>query len=110
MSFTAQELNRRVEIQRLVYGEPNPITGHRAETWVQVAVVFAKVEPLVGREFFAAAATQAELTVKFTMRYRADMRSADRLIFDGDIYNISAVMNIKSRNRETLVMATSLNN
>ena len=53
MSYTAQELNTRIELQRRVQGQDE--TGQPIDTWQTYAAAFAKLEPLVGREYFAAA-------------------------------------------------------
>lgn len=104
MTYIAQELNRKITFQALTVSQ-DPITGEITEIWTDHVAVFAKVEPLVGREFFAAAAVQAEGTVKFTMRYRGDLEPTMRIAFDGDLFNITSIQNIRSANRETLIYA-----
>jgi len=108
MSYTAQELNRKITIQQVTVTQ-DPVTGELTEGWADVGEAFAKVEPLVGREYFLAGAIQAESTVKFTMRYRAGLTASMRLIHEGKPYGITTVINVKGRNRETLVMAQRLN-
>lgn len=107
MSYTAQELTRKILFQRLVTTE-DPGTGDIIESWADFVSVFAKVEPLVGREYFAAAAVQAEDSVKFTMRYMAGLVASMRILLDGQHYNIKSIQNIRSANRETLIYATAL--
>lgn len=104
MTYTAQELNRKITFQAKTYIQ-NPNTGAMTEVWADHVSVFAKVEPLVGREFFAAAAVQAESTVKFTIRFRGDLTSIMRIVFDGEHYNITSIQNIRSANREMLIYA-----
>lgn len=106
MTFTAQELQHRIQLQRRTLTQ-DPMTGEMSETWATYAEPFAKVEPLVGREYFAAAAIQAENTVKFTLRWRDDVTPVDRLLYGGIVFDIQSVLNIKSRNREILIMAKS---
>lgn len=50
----------------------------------------AKATPLRGREFFAARQTQAELTVKFTIRYRADVDETMTVVWRGERYDIAS--------------------
>ncbi|MGO1719752.1 MAG: phage head closure protein [Luteimonas sp.] len=107
MSYTAQELNRKVTFQESQITQ-DPVTGEMVTTWEDFASVFAKVEPLVGREYLAAAAIQAEDTTKFTCRYRGDLNAAMRIAFDGKHYDIQSIQNIKSANRETLIYARAL--
>lgn len=107
MSYTAQELNRKITFQE-EHIQQDPATGEMVRTWTDHVTVFAKVEPLVGREYLAAAAIQAEDTTKFTCRYRGDLNASMRIAFGGKHYNIQSIQNIRSRNRETLIYARAL--
>lgn len=107
MSYTAQELNRKITFQEEIIGQ-DPVTGEMVTTWTDLATVFAKVEPLVGREYMAAAAMHAEDTTKFTCRYRGDLNASMRIAFAGKHYNIQSIQNIRSGNRETLIYARAL--
>lgn len=107
MTYTAQELNRKITFQQVTFTQ-DPVTGEQTETWTDFVSVFARVEPLLGREYFAAAAVQAEDTTKFTMRYRGDITAAMRIVFGGKNHNIKSIQNIRSANRETLIYATAL--
>lgn len=107
MTYTAQELNRKITIQESQITQ-DPNTGEMIVTWVDFVSVFAKIEPLVGREYLAAAAIQAENLCKFTMRYRGDINASMRIVFDGKLFNITSIQNIRSANRETLIYATAL--
>ena len=101
MSYTAQELNTKVELQRATIVEDE--YGQQIEVWAKLADVFAKVEPLVGREYMAAAQVQAEDQVKVTMRYRDDMKPSDRLTMRGEHWDIRSIQNIRWKNREQLL-------
>ena len=105
--FNAQELNKRVDLLRATRVQ-DPELGGYTETWSVFGEAFAKVEPLVGREYFAAAAVQSENTVKFTIRHRPDLTPFDRLRYAGKDWEITSVINPKGRNRETLIMAKRL--
>lgn len=104
MTYSAQELNRKVTFQSLTITQ-DPNTGEMIEAWTDYLSVFAKVEPLVGREYLAAAAIQAEVPTKFTMRFRGDIDQTMRLVFDGQTFDIQSIQNIRSANRETLIYA-----
>ncbi|MCM8710806.1 phage head closure protein [Clostridium sp. SYSU_GA19001] len=73
--------------------------GFDVETWVDHKIVWAAVSNLNGREYFAAAAVQAEKTVKFTVRFFKDITESMRISFDGKQYNITAIDNIKYANK-----------
>jgi len=79
------KLDKRVIIQekRVVI---DPETFLPVEAWVDFDTVWAAVEPIRGREYFAAAAVNAESTIRVRIRYRkgitSDMRVkyGDRLL------------------------------
>ena len=73
--------------------------GFEERSWQVVATVWAKAENLRGREYYAAAAVQAENTVTFTIRYRPGVDTGLRLLFQGKHYRITAVDNVKYENR-----------
>lgn len=103
MTFTAQDLSHRIELQRLVtiinsYGE-------QETQWQKYAETFARVDPLIGREYFAAAQVNAEQSVKFTTRYRNDILPSDRLIYSGSEFDIQSAIDVGGRHRETLIYA-----
>lgn len=107
MTYTAQELNRKITFRKPTITQ-DPNTGEMIETWTDYLSVFAKVEPLVGREYFAAAAVQSEDTTKFTIRFHDGLDVTMRIVFDGTEYNITSIQNIRSANRETLIYARAL--
>ncbi|MGB9813526.1 MAG: phage head closure protein [Thermovenabulum sp.] len=82
--------------------------GFTTQQWQDVATVWAAVENLHGREYWEAAAVQAENTVKFTIRYRPDVDQTMRILFKGKVYNILSVDNIKYRNEFIEIKAREL--
>lgn len=102
MSYTAQELNTKVELQR--YVETTDEVGQPIQTWETYAEAFAKVEPLLGREYMLAGQLPTgETKLKVTMRYRSDVNRLDRVVIRGENFEIVDAQNIKFRNRELLL-------
>lgn len=86
----AGALDQRVTIQtpatgQNAYGEPN--TG-----WTDVALVWAGVFDLSGREFLAASATQNAVQTKILIRYMAGIVPSMRVLHGSVTYNIEAVL------------------
>lgn len=100
------DLRHRVTLQK--YVETTDEDGFITQTWQNIATVWASVENLYGREYWEAAAIQKENTVKFTIRYRADIDQTMRIVFGGKIYNIVSVDNIKYRNKLIEIKAREL--
>ncbi|MEC0242769.1 phage head closure protein [Paenibacillus dokdonensis] len=117
----ANDLNRRITLQKKGRTEDEagyPIPG--AKEWEDVIILWAKREPLRGREFFAAAAAQAEGTVRYKIRYRSDI-SSDMRLTDGKkvvnevemdrVYEITAVLDDVFDDRtETHILVTEASN
>ena len=103
----AGQLDQRVTVERLQggvdeLGQPLP------DTWAPLFTCWAAVEPLVGREYIAAQAAVSEVTAKIRMRFRPWMTAQDRVIHDGTIYNIVSVIDVRSENRELVLMCKAV--
>lgn len=117
----SNDLNRRITIQKKGCTEDDagyPIPG--AKEWEDVMTLWANREPLRGREFFAAAADQAEITVRYRIWYRSGITS-DMRILDGKsvingvekdrIYDIVTVLDDVFDDRsETHLMVSEVSN
>lgn len=62
--------------------------GEQQEVFDPGETIWVKVEPLTGREFFAAAEVYQEETLRFQMRFRKSLSEKDRLDYQGKQYNI----------------------
>jgi SPP1 family predicted phage head-tail adaptor len=99
----------RITVQAPPEGQDND--GSPRTEWRTVCQPYAKKEDLSGRELFAAQAAQSEVTTRFRIRYRIGLSAKMRLLCDGVIYNIEAVLDRDGRKRELQLMCSSgLNN
>ena len=98
----AGKLDQRVTLERQsrVLG---PL-GQPVNAWAPLMTVWAAVEPLVGREYLAAQAAQSEVTARVTMRYRTGITAQDRVIHNGTTYGIESLVDVRSGNRELVLM------
>lgn len=80
--------------------------GGETITWVDQATVWAEAKPLTGREYFAASQEQSEISVRFRLRYRADLAitPAWRITWGGIAYDILDVINVRGARRELELM------
>lgn len=98
----AGRLRHRVTIQ-----EPVSATNGYNETittWSRVAEVWASVEPLSGREFFAAEHQQSEISHRVVMRYRGGITATMRVVHEDRELYIQSVINVRERGREMQLM------
>ena len=94
-------LRHRVTIQRqeLVFGKFGAPLHDKV--WENVATVWASLEAMSGREFFASQQAQSEVTHR--IRYRPDVTADMRVIHNGKVFNIVAPLP-DNRGRELVLM------
>ena len=102
------KLNKRITLQKFtsIINE----NGFNEDTWVDKNTVWASKNNLFGKEFFAAAAVNAEQTVKFTIRYLKELdqninlegtntTKAFRIKYGNLFYNLTFIDDIKSEHK-----------
>ena len=81
--------------------------GQQTQTWTTITKRMAEIQPLNGREFFAASGEHSEVTTRIRMRYD-DVTNAinayDRITHGSDTYDILSVINVDKRNHELVLM------
>lgn len=86
----AGKLRHRITLQQ--QASTKDTHGQVTTTWSDVATLWAAVEPIRGREFFAASQVNSEVTTRIRMRWRSGVTAAMRVSFDSRIYDIQAVI------------------
>lgn len=103
-----EELKHKIMFQKLTTTTNE--NGFEVEVWEDYSTVWASISNLMGREYFAAAAVQAEKTVKFTIRYLHGITDDMRILFKDKQYNITFIDNIKYRNKYIEIKALEVEN
>lgn len=104
MSLSAR-LNKRVTIQALGGGQD--AIGQPIEDWANLIAdgdgkCWAEVKDVSGKEFIAADAENSAVTTRITIRYRAGITAAMRVLNGADVYKVLAVLG--QENRTLLLM------
>lgn len=103
----AGKLRHRVTIQQRTAASPtNYPSGEKDASWTTYLTVWASVEPLSGRELFAAQQVTSDVNVRIRMRYRDGVTAKMRVSFNSKIYDIVAVINREERNVELELLCT----
>lgn len=102
----AGKLRHRITIQEPVVARNG--FNEAITTWSAVATVWASVEPLSGREFFAAEHVQSEITHRIRVRYRAGIAPTMRVVFNGRYLMIESVINYGERNTDLQLMCREM--
>lgn len=105
MSIAAGDLRHRVLIQKQVTTRDDDGVSHA--TWIDVATVWASVEPLSAREFIQSGQQQAAITARVVIRYRDDVQASMRIIHRGQPLNIQGVLADKVSGLEYLTLPVS---
>lgn len=101
-SMKIGKLRHRVTLQEYISSKDS--FGAEVENWSDMATVWASVEPLSGREYFAAQQVNAEISTKITIRYRAGIKPIMHVLCKGRIFGILSVLNTEEKNTELILM------
>lgn len=103
----AGRLSHRIKFQRRQAGDDS--FGSPNGEWQDLAECWAAVEPLTGREYFAAQQVQADTAVRITIRYQTSLSgltTKDRVVFGNRTFDIRSVIDVRERHTELQVMCT----
>ena len=101
--LSAGMLRTPVAIQAIVKTPDG--AGGFAHTWVTLDTVRAHVKPLSGSEAVRGMQIEDKVSHRIFMRYRADVKAKDRLLIEGEPYNIRAVLDLEMRKRWMEILA-----
>ena len=99
----AGRLNKKITIQQTT--ETQSSIGEVINTWATFAIVWAAIEPLLGREYFESQQVNAEETIRFRIRYVAGITPKMRISWHSRLFDIRSIINVRERNQELLLMA-----
>ena len=91
--MTAGALRSRIRLERRVRVPDG--AGGSTDAWTPVAVVWANVSPLTGRELEAAQQNDPQRTHTITIRYRSDVSGSDmRAIMSGRVFDLAPPLDV----------------
>lgn len=92
------EMRQRITFQRPV----KTADGHKGHTvaWQDIVSVWARVEPLSGREYFYSQQIKAEVTHRVKIRYREDITIKMRIKHRDRNLAIESILDKKERREE----------
>jgi phage head-tail adaptor, putative, SPP1 family len=91
----AGRLDRRITLQQRVLTRNTQ--REEVVNYADLGEVWAQKVDMGGREYFAAQQTKAEKTTRFRIRYRPDIVSIHRVVYDGVAYDVNAHSEIGRR-------------
>lgn len=102
----AGRLRHRVTLQQYTgaadsYGDPLYADDSQ---WSDVCNVWAAIDPVSGREFYAAEQAQSAVTHKITLRWRSGVSAAWRVVLGRRVFRILSVIDWEERHESLLLM------
>lgn len=95
--LAAGKLRHTISIQRETRTADG--MGGSSITWAQIAAPRAFIRPMSGGERFQAMRIEANVTHRIYIRYRSDITTSDRIVYQGRVMQIRALINLEERNR-----------
>ena len=87
----AGKLRHRITfMERVITRDPD--NGEELVSWNEYGKLWAKLEPLSGRDLIAAQAAHSEITARITVRFNADIVPTMYAVYRGKEYTIHAVL------------------
>ncbi len=100
MAVRAGRLDRRIRLERR--HEEIDDSGQAVTIWLPLAEVWARVEPLGGREGFGKQQFVATGDLRFTIRWRGDVTPLHRVVHEERAYDVVTV--VEAGRREALLI------
>ena len=109
--MSASKYRQRIRLQvkgDSTIGPIGPIPGVWADWEPSPGVVDipAEVVPLSGRDFIAAGEKQSEVTARIEVRWLPGVKDTMRVLFDGEVYAIAAVLPDPTARRHLTLMVS----
>lgn len=104
------KMRHRITFQRFTgkqdeFGDPIQADD---SNWEDVVTVWAAIDPLKGREFYAAQQSQSEITHNVYCRYRAGLNSAMRIKYRTRKFSIESIIDHEERHQSLLIKCKEL--
>lgn len=106
--MTISEMRERILIQKSTDGKDE--NGNHVLMWNDYFSCAAYANNLSGEEYWEAARVNSQTDMYFMVRYCSELSEMDtenyRIVFRGEIYNITFIDNIQYRNRQLKIRVT----
>ena len=96
------KLDKRITLQANVPTKNSD--GEYVDTYIDVATVWAAVEPLSGNRYFQAQQANSDVSGVVRIRYRADVKPTMRIQYIGRYFKIVSVINPNEAKKELHIL------
>jgi len=106
LPIAAGRRDRRIQIQQAA--KAPDAAGQQIPTWSLLAECWAAIEPLSGRELWAAKQSQATVTHRITCPYVAGVTPRMQIVSGGRTFTIDSVLDREEAHVELEILATEI--
>ena len=104
------KMRHRITFQRFTgdadaYGDPLQADD---AYWDDVTTLWAAIDPISGREFYAAEQSQSEVSHKIRCRYRDGLDTAMRIVYGRRKFRLISIIDWEERHESLLIMCREL--
>jgi SPP1 family predicted phage head-tail adaptor len=98
----AGKLRHKIIVQQYTDGTND--NGYPEKTWTDFVTLWANIQPLRGKEYFAAKTEHSEVSHTIIYRYYPGVTSDMRIKYGNRYFDIESVINADERNYELQIM------
>jgi|TARA_Y100000114_G_C11730800_1_gene313451 SPP1 family predicted phage head-tail adaptor len=80
--------------------------GGMTQSFSTLKTLFASVKPISGKELYRHGKLEESVTHEIMIRYRSDINTSDKILFDSREFNIRHIRNLDERKRYMLLICT----
>lgn len=102
----AGQLRHRITVQQRSQSADD--SGQLIDSWSTLAILWARIRWLSGREYIAARQAQADVKVEITIRQRDDIHERMRVSWGSHIYDIEAILPDETNNRQLTMLCSEV--
>lgn len=95
--LTSGKLRHKITVER--ESTTTDIVGGQSSTWATLIEPFALVKPVTGTERYQAMKLETNITHRIYIRYVADIKTTDRIIFNSREMQIRSIIDLEERNK-----------
>ncbi|MDG6880951.1 Bacteriophage head-tail adaptor [Phocoenobacter uteri] len=99
-------LRHRVTLKKQVNTQND--YGAATQEWIDIATVWAGVEPISGKEYFSSQHLNSEVSIKIVIRYLEGVLPTSQVVFKNRKFEVVSVLNYREHNRMLQLMCKEL--
>jgi len=104
----AGQLYNVISIER--YTTVENAYGELTKTWTNLHTLRANVKQLTSKEKYSSNEKYSLSTHSIAIRYIADLKETDRVLYRDNYYDIDGIFNVEERNRDLIILTKEYGN